>query len=82
MADRKGSGTLNRVTAAIRCGTIVAAAALLIAGITIMIAPRLADAKPEYAGQTGKPCGACHEKPAGGGKLTPAGEKFKRDRKK
>jgi len=34
-------------------------------------------AKPEFAAQTGKPCGACHVNPGGGGKLTGAGEKFK-----
>lgn len=34
-------------------------------------------AKPEFAAQTGKPCGACHANPSGGGKLTGAGEKFK-----
>jgi hypothetical protein len=34
-------------------------------------------AKPEFAAQTGKACGACHANPAGGGKLTAAGEKYK-----
>jgi hypothetical protein len=38
-------------------------------------------AKPEFAAQTGKPCGACHVNPAGGGKLTGAGEKFKASQK-
>jgi hypothetical protein len=38
-------------------------------------------AKPEFAAQTGKPCGACHANPAGGGKLTGAGEKFKAGQK-
>ena len=36
-----------------------------------------ANAKPEFAAQTGKPCGTCHENPAGGGKLKPFGEQFK-----
>jgi hypothetical protein len=36
-----------------------------------------ASAKPEFAAATGKPCGACHANPAGGGKLTGAGEKYK-----
>jgi hypothetical protein len=36
-----------------------------------------ANAKPEFAAQTGKACGACHANPGGGGKLTAAGEKFK-----
>ena len=30
-----------------------------------------------FAQQTGKACGYCHANPAGGGKLKPAGEKFK-----
>jgi hypothetical protein len=38
-------------------------------------------AKPEFAASTGKPCGACHVNPAGGGKLTGAGEKFKAGQK-
>jgi hypothetical protein len=36
-----------------------------------------ASAKPEFAAQTGLPCGQCHANPAGGGKLKPFGEKFK-----
>jgi hypothetical protein len=38
-------------------------------------------ARPEFAAATGKPCGACHVNPAGGGKLTGAGEKFKASQK-
>jgi hypothetical protein len=38
-------------------------------------------AKPEFAAATGKPCGACHVNPAGGGKLTGAGEKYKASQK-
>ncbi len=49
--------------------------AFVLAGLTA--APRLATAKPEYSSQTGKACGFCHENPGGGGKLKPAGEKFK-----
>jgi hypothetical protein len=37
-----------------------------------------ASAKPEFSTKTGKPCGACHTNPSGGGKLTGAGEKFKK----
>jgi hypothetical protein len=43
----------------------------------ILIVPNGANAKPEFAGQTGKPCGFCHTNPGGGGKLKPAGAKFK-----
>jgi len=42
-----------------------------------LIDSRPAAAKPEFAAQTGKPCGTCHENPAGGGKLKSFGEKFK-----
>jgi len=77
MTDREVSNVFNRIKVAILCGTIAAAAAILIAGITMTIAPQSAEAKPEYAGQTGKACGVCHQNPAGGGKLKPAGQKFK-----
>ena len=56
------------------CGT---AAAILIAGTVSVTVSRQANATPQYATQTGKPCGQCHENPAGGGKLKPFGEKFK-----
>ncbi len=56
------------------CGT---AAALLIAGAMSLTSSRPAKATPAYAQQTGKACGFCHQNPAGGGALKPAGEKFK-----
>jgi hypothetical protein len=56
------------------CG---AAAVLLIAGALSVTGSRSANATPAFAQQTGKPCGFCHVNPAGGGKLKPAGEKFK-----
>jgi hypothetical protein len=56
------------------CGT---AAAILIAATMLLVDSRSASAKPEFAAQTGKPCGACHVNPAGGGKNTAFGEKFK-----
>jgi hypothetical protein len=56
-----------------------AVAAIILAG-ALIASP--AAAKPEFAAQTGKPCGACHANPAGGGKLTGAGEKFKATLKK
>ena len=59
---------------ALFCG---AATAMLIAGTISLIVSQPASAKPEFAAQTGKPCGNCHENPGGGGKLKPAGEKFK-----
>jgi hypothetical protein len=56
------------------CGT---AAAILIAGTMSVTVSRPANATAQFATQTGKPCGQCHQNPAGGGKLKPAGEKFK-----
>jgi hypothetical protein len=53
-------------------------AVLTIGGALTIAAPRSANAKPEFATATGKPCGACHTNPAGGGKLTGAGEKYKK----
>jgi hypothetical protein len=53
-------------------------AALAIGWALVVAAPRSANAKPEFATATGKPCGACHANPAGGGKLTGAGEKYKK----
>ena len=53
------------------------AAAMLIAGAASLVVSQPANAKPEFAASTGKPCATCHANPAGGGKLKPAGEKFK-----
>ena len=51
--------------------------ALLAGALITFVAPTSASAKPEFAAQTGKPCGTCHQNPAGGGALKPFGEKFK-----
>lgn len=56
------------------CGTAVA---MLIAGAMSLTISRPATALPAYAQATGKACGFCHQNPAGGGALKPAGEKFK-----
>lgn len=63
-----------RNTFGIVCG---AAAAILIVGTMAVIGSQPASAKPEFAASTGKPCGFCHQNPAGGGALKPAGQKFK-----
>jgi hypothetical protein len=54
-----------------------AVAALAVGGVLSIAGPRTADAKPEFAAQTGKPCGTCHQNPAGGGALKPFGTAFK-----
>ena len=51
--------------------------AALVAAAMLVATPREASAKPEFAAQTGLPCGQCHSNPAGGGKLKAFGEKFK-----
>jgi len=56
------------------CGTAVM---ILIVGTTSLTTSRPANATSAFATQTGKACGQCHEKAAGGGKLTPFGEAFK-----
>jgi hypothetical protein len=53
------------------------AAALAIGALFVVSAPRSANAKPEFAAATGKPCGTCHQNPAGGGALKPFGASFK-----
>jgi hypothetical protein len=60
--------------------TILALAitALLLGGVVMVFVAKSAQAKPEFAAQTSKPCTACHTNPAGSGPLTPAGEDFKK----
>lgn len=55
------------------CG--VAAVILFTATMSVLVS-RPTHAKPEFAAQTGLPCGRCHVNPAGGGKLKAFGEKF------
>jgi hypothetical protein len=52
-------------------------AVLAIGCAFVVSAPRSASAKPEFAAATGKPCGTCHQNPAGGGALKPFGAAFK-----
>jgi mono/diheme cytochrome c family protein len=47
-----------------------------IVGVLGLIATRPALATAQFAKETGKSCGACHTAAAGGGPLTPFGEKF------
>jgi len=54
-----------------------AGALILVAGTACLIIPRPAEATAQFATQTGKACGDCHERATGGGKLTPFGEAFK-----
>ncbi|MEO8006245.1 MAG: hypothetical protein ABI771_15125 [Betaproteobacteria bacterium] len=53
------------------------AALILIAGAAGLIVSRPAEATPQFASETGKACGQCHDNAAGGGKLTSFGQAFK-----
>jgi cytochrome c5 len=59
---------------ALACGT---AAGLMFAGAGLLAISQTAVATTQFAKQTGKACGDCHTAPAGGGPLTPFGDKFK-----
>jgi cytochrome c5 len=59
---------------AIACST---AAGLVIAAASLLVVSQTAVATTQFAKQTGKACGDCHTAPAGGGPLTPFGDKFK-----
>ncbi len=72
MSDAEASTVSRRIMV----GVVGGAAALLIAGLTIVLTSQPTSAKPEFAAQTKKPCGFCHQSPSGGA-LTPAGAKFK-----
>jgi hypothetical protein len=69
--SRASSKTLGE-----RVGVAIGVAGLLF-GMAQIAIPTAAQAKPEFAAQTGLPCGQCHVSPAGGGKLKAFGEKFK-----
>jgi hypothetical protein len=64
---------------AVFVGTMSLAAAVAIAAVIVSVGSREAAAKPEFASQTGKPCGFCHVKPSGGLPLNAQGEKFKKN---
>jgi mono/diheme cytochrome c family protein len=52
------------------------AAAMLMLGVMIAVAPQPAEAFPAYAQQTGMHCSQCHVKVTGGGPLTKYGTKW------
>ncbi len=64
MSSQAGSSVSIPVKAAFGVGAV--AAAILIAGAALTIAPRQAQATPAYAAQTKLPCGKCHTTPSGG----------------
>ena len=70
-------GVSNRIRTSGLCLGAGIAAALLVGATATLVGTTPANAKPEFAAQTGLPCGQCHQNPAGGGKLKSFGEKFK-----
>jgi len=52
-------------------------AGLAIVWLIVVAVPPSAQAKPEFATQTGKACGTCHQNPAGSGPLKAYGAAFK-----
>lgn len=58
-------------------GICVVASAIAFVGAMSLIDSQRANAKQEFATQTGQPCARCHQNPAGGGALKPFGAKFK-----
>jgi hypothetical protein len=73
---RKERSTLLIPTAAILGGVASIGFAILLAGAAVSVTPRQAQALPQYAAQTGLPCGRCHVNPAGGGPRTAFGKAF------
>jgi hypothetical protein len=72
----KQRSTLLIPTAAILGGVASIWFAVLLAGAAVSVTPRQAQALPQYAAQTGLPCGRCHVNPAGGGERTAFGKAF------
>ncbi len=56
---------------------VVCTTATLVAGMACLVNSLPAKATPQFASDTQKACGQCHESPSGAGKLTPYGEAFK-----
>jgi hypothetical protein len=52
-------------------------AIVAITGAAALLVSHPAAATVQFAKDTGKSCADCHTNPAGGGALTPLGEKFK-----
>ena len=61
-----------------RAAGLLGLAALIIWGIVSVVTTYPANAKPQFAAETKKPCGFCHTGPSGG-PLNPTGEKFKQN---
>ena len=65
---------ITRTTAL--AGAAGAAAAMLVAGTTLIVTPRSAQAFPAYAQKTDLHCSVCHVNPKGGGPTNAYGSKW------
>lgn len=68
--------TTNSVTAKIVAAAVALGVTVVIAGTTLAVSTRHAQALPAYATKEGKACGFCHVNPAGGGERTAAGNQY------
>jgi hypothetical protein len=66
----------SKDTIAVRAKIIVAVVTGLFFAAALVVAPRSAEAKPEYAAKEGKACGFCHKNPAGGGERNAKGKQY------
>jgi len=64
------------IKSAILGAMAIVAVAGLVTGAALLVAPKTAQATPDYAAQTKLPCGRCHVNPAGAGPRTPFGKAF------
>lgn len=78
MRPRRNWSTFESMTLTVAAGATAALAAIVVAAAALTMAPPRAEATPQLATQTKFPCGQCHVSPAGGGKLKPFGQKYKR----
>jgi hypothetical protein len=78
MRPRRNWSTFESMTLTVAVGATAALAAIVVAAAALTMAPPRAEATPQLAAQTKFPCGQCHVSSAGGGKLKPFGQKYKR----
>jgi hypothetical protein len=78
MRPRRNWSTFESMTLTVAVGATAALAAIVVAAAALTMAPPRAEATPQLAAQTKFPCGQCHVSPAGGGKLKPFVQKYKR----
>jgi hypothetical protein len=78
MRPRRNWSTFESMTLTVAAGATAALAAIVVAAAALTMAPPRAEATPQLAAQTKFPCGQCHVSSAGGGKLKPFGQKYKR----